>query len=176
MIIFKLIFFLIISFFSIYSFAGLGQLIIKKTEKNFFESFFIGFIVSSFILTLVHFFFAINLYIILSVFVFGVYNSIKNFKVISSKNLRINLMYFIIFLAFVPIYLSQKYHEDFGYYHLPYVINFINEKIIFGMANVNLAFIHNSVWLNLIALFNFKDNFNFLTLRHFCCVYLLSMH
>ena len=35
------------------------------------------------------------------------------------------------------------------------------------MANVNLAFIHNSVWLNLIALFNFKDNFNFLTLPSF---------
>ena len=49
-------------------------------------------------------------------------------------------IYLIIFLIFVPIFLSQKYHEDFGYYHLPYVINFFNEKIIFGMANFNSAF------------------------------------
>ena len=86
----------------------------------------------------------------------GFYYSIKKFNFSIKDILKNNLNYFIIFIIFIPIYLSQKYHEDFGYYHLPYVINFFNEKIIFGMANVNSAFVHNSIWLNLISLFNFK--------------------
>ena len=166
MIFLELIFFLTLSFFSIYSLAGLGQLILYQKEKYFFESFFFGFIAATFIVTLLHFFTKINNYIILVVFIFGFYNAIKKFKFVKENYKKI-LIYFIIFLIFVPIFLSQKFHEDFGYYHLPYVINLFNEKIIFGMANVNSAFIHNSIWLNLYSLFYFNDNFNFLTLPTF---------
>ena len=100
------------------------------------------------------------------IFIFGFYNAIKKFKFDKEYQKR-NLIYFIIFFIFVPIFLSQKFHEDFGYYHLPYVINLFNEKIIFGMANVNSGFIHNSIWLNLYSLFYFNNNFNFLTLPTF---------
>ena len=41
------------------------------------------------------------------------------------------------------------------------------KKIIFGMANFNSAFLHNSIWLNLMSLFNLGNNFNFLTLPTF---------
>ena len=167
MIIFEIIFFLTLSICSTYTFVGLGQLILNQNKKNFFESIFFGFIVSTFLLTFIHFFIKINIYVIFIIFLLGFYYSIKKFNFSFKDNLKNNLNYFIIFIIFIPIYLSQKYHEDFGYYHLPYVINFFNEKIIFGMANVNSAFIHNSIWLNLISLFNLNNNFNFLTLPTF---------
>ena len=166
MIIFETFIFLILTLFSIYTFAGLGQLVLKQNEKFLFESIFFGFIVASFIITLLHFFIKINFYIIFLVFLSGFLCSVKKIE-LSNFDFKKNYIYFVIFFVFVPIYLSQKYHEDFGFYHLPYVINLSNEKIIFGMANVNSAFIYNSIWLNLMALFNFKDNFNFLTLPSF---------
>ena len=51
------------------------------------------------------------------------------------------------------MYLSQKYHEDFGYYHLPYALAFLEEKIIFGFANINPSYVYNSIWLNLNSIF-----------------------
>ena len=66
------------------------------------------------------------------------------------------------------MFLSQKYHEDFGYYHLPYSLAFIENKIIFGFSNINNAFVYNSIWLNISSLFFIQDkNFNFLTLPNF---------
>ena len=43
----------------------------------------------------------------------------------------------------------------------------INEKIIFGLANVNYAFAHNSIWLNILSIFYLRDNFNFVSLPAF---------
>ena len=66
------------------------------------------------------------------------------------------------------MYLSQKYHEDFGYYHLPYALAFLEEKIIFGFANINPSYVYNSIWLNLNSIFFLNGkNFNFLTLSSF---------
>ena len=76
-------------------------------------------------------------------------------------------IYLLIFLILIPLYISQKYHEDFGYYHLPYIINLINEKIIFGLANINRAFVHNSIWINIQSIFYFKDNFNYVSVPTF---------
>ena len=71
-------------------------------------------------------------------------------------------------MLFIPIYLSQKYHEDFGYYHLPYAIGLIEEKIIFGFSNINLTYVYNSLWLNIYSVFFLQDkNFDFLTLPSF---------
>ena len=67
----------------------------------------------------------------------------------------------------VPIYLSQKYHEDFGFYHLPYAIGFIEEKIVFGFANIEETYVYNSIWLNLYSIFFVGENFDFLTLPTF---------
>ena len=66
------------------------------------------------------------------------------------------------------MYISQKYHEDFGYYHLPYALAFLEEKIVFGFANIDQTYVYNSIWLNLTSIFFFKDkNFDFLTLPSF---------
>ena len=70
-------------------------------------------------------------------------------------------------MLLVPIYISQKYHEDLGYYHLPYLIDLNYEKIIFGLANSNLAFVHNSIWLNIMSLFFNKYSYDFITVPTF---------
>ncbi|MDA9694368.1 hypothetical protein N9U71_02945 [Candidatus Pelagibacter sp.] len=62
------------------------------------------------------------------------------------------------------MFISQKYHEDFGYYHLPYALGFLEQKIIFGYANIDQSYVYNSIWLNLYSIFFLDDkNFNFLT-------------
>ena len=66
------------------------------------------------------------------------------------------------------MFVSQKYHEDFGYYHLPYAIAFLEEKIIFGFANVDQSYVYNSIWLNIYPVFFLDEkNYNFLTFPSF---------
>tara|TARA_B100001057_G_C22830816_1_gene943343 strand:+ start:937 stop:2307 length:1371 start_codon:yes stop_codon:yes gene_type:complete len=49
--------------------------------------------------------------------------------------------------------LKYKPHEDYGYYHLPFIINLVSEKIIFGLSNLQPQFGWNSTWLNFSSLF-----------------------
>ena len=48
--------------------------------------------------------------------------------------------------------MKYKPHEDYGYYHLPYIINLVSEKIIFGLSNLQPQFGWNSTWLNFSTL------------------------
>ena len=167
MIIVELLFFILISLIATISFSGFGRFFTNKINRNFFESFFYGLIIISFLLTFLHFFTKINFYISLPIFLFGFIVALRNFKfstVFVNKNY---VLYLLIFLILIPMYISQKYHEDFGYYHLPYLVNFVNEKIIFGLANSNRAFVHNSIWLNILPFFYIKDNYNLVTLPTF---------
>ena len=167
MVIAEVFSFIIISVLSIISLSGLGKMINASLSKNFFNNFFYGFIIVAFLVTIIHFFVKINIYISLIIFLTGL---LLNFKNLILSKIKINkdyITYFIIIMIFVPMYISQKYHEDFGYYHLPYIINLINEKIIFGLANINRAFVHNSLWLNVLPVFYLKDNYNFVTLPTF---------
>ena len=50
--------------------------------------------------------------------------------------------------------IKYKPHEDFGFYHLPYIINLISEKVIFGMSIIQPQFAWNSSWLNFSSLLN----------------------
>ena len=160
-------FFIIISFVSIISFAGLGQFLSDNENKNFFINVFYGFFITTFLITFVHFFTEINIYISSIILFIGFILALKNLNILNKKGRKDLTNYFIIFLILIPIYITQKYHEDFGYYHLPYIINMVSEKIIFGLGNVNRAFIHNSIWLNIISFFYIKDNINFVTLPTF---------
>ena len=45
----------------------------------------------------------------------------------------------------------HKPNEDFGYYHLPYLINFTSEKVRFGLSTIHTNQGWNSMWLNLMA-------------------------
>ena len=163
-----LIFFLILLSFSTVV-AGFGRILSSKTSRNFFQDVFLGFILISFTITIIHFFFKINLLISFLIFIFGVANFFyKNKFNLSNLMKRENIYYFLIVFLLIPIFLSQKYHEDFGYYHLPYALSFIEEKIIFGFANIDKPYVYNSIWLNLYSIFflNEKD-YNFITLPSF---------
>ena len=50
--------------------------------------------------------------------------------------------------------LKYNLNEDYGYYHLPYIINLTSEKIIFGLSNLQVNFAWNSSWLNFSAMLN----------------------
>ena len=169
MIFFEVLLFLVgISVISL-SVAGYGSLLSVNKEKNLFLDIFLGFVAISFIVTLIHFFLKINLLINISIFIFGLMVFFKNrnfnFSILHKKNNFINLF---VILFFLPMFISQKYHEDFGYYHLPYALALLEEKIVFGFANIDRPFVYNSLWLNLKPLF-FLDNknFNFLTVPSF---------
>ena len=51
--------------------------------------------------------------------------------------------------------LKYNLNEDYGYYHLPYIINLISEKIIFGLSHLQVNFAWNSTWLNFSSMLNF---------------------
>ena len=175
-----LIFILGITFLSL-SISGYGRLINLDIKKDFFLSIFLGFILISLIVTIIHFFFKINFFISILIFTLGIIFFFYQRKISLLSLIKIdNIYYFIIILLLIPIFLSQKYHEDFGYYHLPYAIGFIEEKIIFGFANIDQSYVYNSIWLNLYSIFFLGDkNFNFLTLPSFMvyiCFILFSFH
>ncbi len=175
-----LIFFISIIFISL-SVSGFGRIIDLNIKKNFFLDIFLGFIIISFIITFVHFFLKIDLLISFLIFIFGilVFFFKKNISFINSFQTR-SIFFLVIILFFIPIFISQKYHEDFGYYHLPYALSFIEEKIIFGFSNIDKSYVYNSIWLNLYSIFFLTDrNFNFLTLPSFLLflsVILFSIH
>ena len=163
---------LIIFFFSIIlissSISGYGKLINLK-ENFFFLEIFLGLIITALIITVIHFFFKINFWTSLFVFIIGIFLFLlkKNINFRKFKDKK-NISYLVIICLLIPIYISQKYHEDFGYYHLPYAISFIEEKIVFGFANINNAYVYNSIWLNLYSIFFLPNkNFDYLTLPSF---------
>ncbi len=151
------------------SIAGFGSLLSAKIKSNFFLDIFLGFIVISIIITTYHFFFKIETYtkflvLLVGLLIFFIKKNILDLtKLIKKKN----FFYFVIIGFLIPMFISQKYHEDFGYYHLPYALAFLEEKIIFGFANIDKAFVYNSIWLNLYPLFFFDNNYVYLTLPSF---------
>ena len=169
MIVIEILLFFLSIIFMIMSTSGLGRIISNKITIDNITNVFFGYIFLGMYSTLVHFFFKINFIISISIFIFGAllfifFNRGRLFLITS----KINTIYIVIVFLLIPIMISQKYHEDFGYYHLPYAISFLKEKIIFGFANANFAYIYNSIWLNISSLFFLKDNnFNFLTLHSF---------
>jgi hypothetical protein len=153
------IFFLTIFFISL---VGIGYqfnrifLIINIISLG--ELVLLGLFVVSFLLTLFHLFFPILDFINISILIIGIVFFLKNFqKIFEFIFLE---KYFIILLTITSIFLFFNYepNEDFGLYHLPYVVNFKSEKIIFGLANLQINQGWNSLWLNLHTFFSFKFN------------------
>ena len=146
------------------SVSGYGKLINLKIKDNFFLDIFLGFVIISFIVTTIHFFFKINLIISSSIFLLGLILSFIKNNNLTFFFKKKNIIYLIVVSLLIPMFLSQKYHEDFGYYHLPYALGFIEEKIVLGYANIDQTYVYNSIWLNLYSLFFLNDkNFDFLT-------------
>jgi hypothetical protein len=101
---------------------------------------------------LLNFFFPIN--ILISLFIFCIGMIFFFLKVNLYENYK-KILYLIFFLILIfPYFVLITQHDDFYYYHLPY-LNIIQEsKIIFGLANLNnvLSYPQN-LWFNIFALF-----------------------
>jgi hypothetical protein len=158
-------FFCILSALSLVSLSGLGFLL--NSNKDFLLNIIFGYLIAAALISLIHFFLEINFFIIAIIFFIGIFLNIKNLIYYYNNIKKKNYLLVLIFFILIPLFISQKYHEDFGYYHLPYIINLSNEKIIFGLGNLNEGFIHNSIWLNIMSLFYVKNNYNFVTLPSF---------
>ena len=169
MIFFQILIFIVSIVLISISFSGFGKFLSSNSNKYFFLNVLLGYLIISSIITLFHFFFKINLFLSVIIFTLGLLFFFYNNKINFFSFLKVkNIHYVVIILLLIPIYLSQKYHEDFGYYHLPYAIGLIEEKIIFGFANIDKPYVYNSIWLNLYSIFFLSDkNFNFLTLPSF---------
>jgi hypothetical protein len=167
MIVIHLAFLISISIGSVISISGLGSLLNFKSKDEFIINFFLGYLLLGLLLILVHFFFRINLIIIVIIFLSGMFFALRAYYFSIKKIVKKHYLYFLIFLFLIPIFISQKFHEDFGYYHLPHIINLVNEKIIFGLGNVNVGFVHNSIWLNILPFFYVGTNYDFVTLPTF---------
>jgi len=170
-----LILFSILSILSMVSLCGFG-LIFNNNKQDLLLNILLGFLIVAALITFIHFFLAINFAIIAIIFLIGFFLNFKNFDY-SHQNFKKKYYFFIfIILILIPIFISQKYHEDFGYYHLSYIINLANEKIIFGLGNLNNGFIHNSIWLNVISLFYIGNNYNFVTLPTFLLYFIFIIY
>ena len=173
MIVIDTFFFILFSSVVILSLSGLGRAFLQNRDNDFFLNIFFGFILTSLLVTFIHFFVKINIYISLSILFLGLIFALKNIHEINKISKKDRIIYIIIFLILIPIFITQKYHEDFGYYHLPHIVNTVNEKIIFGLANANRAFVHNSIWLNIMSFFILKI---ILILLHYRIFNLFNLH
>ena len=169
MIIIHLITFLLIVFLISLSISGYGKIINYKKNNNIFLDLFLGLIMVTFILSFYHLFFKINFLFSISIFILGlIIFFVKCYNLFFNIFQKKNILSLIIIFLYLPMFLSQKFHEDFGYYHLPYALGLIEEKIVFGFANIDKSYVYNSVWLNLYSIFFINNkNFDFLTLPSF---------
>ena len=95
------------------SVSGYGRLINLKIKNNFFIDIFLGLIIISFIITIIHFFFNISLILSFGVFLIGLIifllkQNINFINLIKSEY----ILSLIIFFLFIPMFLSQKYGYD----------------------------------------------------------------
>lgn len=118
---------------------------ISLGEIGIYGLFFLGFLS-----ILLHFFFPINYFVTSFICLFGLYYFVAekiNLFLIEKKN-------FLIFIFLIPTLILFEYHADYFWYHLPYVNITSENKIIFGLANLNDNLGYGHLWYDIITLFN----------------------
>ena len=151
--------FILLYFFFCFSAIGYGSLILKKFNFKYFYSGLagiIGLFFYAFIITFLHFFTAISPIINLTILLFGLFIFFLKNQKIKFKSFKFNFENFLIIFLIIAIFFmfyGYKPHEDFGYYHLPYIKAFLSQKIIFGFVNILEPYLWNSMFLNLSSLF-----------------------
>ena len=148
------IFYLIIIFISSIGYGNLLHKILFKNIRysNFGELGFLGLISLSFLSTFFHLFLKIDINFNVIIYLLGLFlffYFLKKKFFIFHKNYKYLFISIILLAVFMLAY--HKPNEDFGYYHLPYLINFTSEKVIFGLSTIHTNQGWNSMWLNLMA-------------------------
>lgn len=134
------------------SLKGLGSIFIKITHIKNFQTDTIYPIISIpfifIITTILHFFTKLHPNINLSIIIVGFLIYIFKLK----KNENFFFLFLILIVASIQ-FIGHEVNEDFGYYHLPYIINFVSDKLIFGLSHLSMVQGYNSAWLNISSLF-----------------------
>ncbi len=158
--------YLLITLLILLSLHGYGLLISKifiQEHKylSISDTLILSFFSLSFLTTFFHFFISINNNFNLVLHFIGVFLNLLFFKDFKFKinKLKIFIIISLLFLSLIMFY-GHNPNEDFGYYHLPYIVNLNSEKIIFGLSALQLSQGWNSMWLNLHSIFYlFEDNY-----------------
>ena len=154
--IFFFYFFLFLSFFSVIGYGLIFNTIfnLKFNNLNLGKIGILGLFFLTIISSFTHIFmphnFIHNIFFILLGFFYFIYNFF--IKKISKQNI-----YYlsIIFLLLLSGLLIAKNNEDFSYYHLPNTIQFFEQKLQFGLGNLNHGFKHISSIFLLNSIFIF---------------------
>ena len=77
-----------------------------------------------------------NIIIIILGIVYLIYSRLIKFKEIKFQTILFTMLFVMLLIA--------KTNEDFGYYHLPNSIQFAEQKLQFGLGNLNHGFKHIS--------------------------------
>jgi len=133
-----LTFFFSLSLFSLF-FAGLGKLLIKiisPNNKSFLEEILYGIYFCSFITLVFNFIFKIDWIYSYFLFFIGFFYFLINYK---KKSKVLKLIFLITLFSSILIFYS-KFQEDFPWYSLPYISILNENKIIFGLTNIQFRF------------------------------------
>ncbi len=161
--------YLILLVFLFMSFLGHGSfisnlIIINNKNLSLTDIILVGFFSLSFLVTFIHFFLPISYQLNIIIHTIGILLFILNIKNLKKYLNKFSIFIFITFsLLSILFFYEHKPNEDFGFYHLPYIVNFTSEKVIFGLNSLQISQGYNSMWLNLHSSFYlFKNEFKHL--------------
>jgi len=150
------------SFFNLFLltvFAGFSfafkKYFLKKEEAITNLDLLYGFIFLIFFALVINFFFSLKYFffgIILIGFSYFIY-------ALRKKKIKINFLYHLIILFVLTLVVYENGDNvDTPMYHLQVIKWLQNEKIVFGLSNLEIRFGSSSLWFNLLAIFKFKIN------------------
>ena len=140
-----------------YSFA-FKNLINSENKKVSNLDTLYGFFILIFISLFLNFFFPLKYFFyLISIIGFSIF-----LFAIIKKRIQINFFIHFLILFFLSfIIYSQGDNVDTPMYHLQIIKWISNEKIVFGLSNLEIRFGSNSLWFGLFSLFQLKyNNFN----------------
>ncbi len=117
---------------------------ILKIKNNFFESLIIGFFILGFFGILINFFYPIN-YIINNIILLISIVILLHLILKKKLDLKIFKYFFFISTLSIILVLYSNFQEDYPWYNLPFISLLNNEKISFGISNVQFRFGHISI-------------------------------
>ena len=131
----------------------LKKIIINENVRSIGECGLFGFLALYIISVIFHFFINLNIYLSLSILSIGILLSIINIrssaliKSYSSKSIITILLLFLLLGA------SNNPHDDVYLYQLPYISYLQNEKLVFGLININEFTAYSNSFYDIMALF-----------------------
>ncbi len=157
--------FFISSIFIIYSYGFVLEKLLNINNNYNYNLGEKGIYAISFLLSIsliIHFFIPINYQVTIPIFLVGLLILFWNIKSIFIEINFIKIEFVLIIILLLPFIFIKYFHDDFNYYHLPYLNAVFSYKIILGLGNLNNILIYpQNAWLDFISLFKlpiFENN------------------